>query len=402
MRILVFAYACEPGKGSEPEVGWLWSRMLARIGDIWVITRANNRPLVEEHLGGIPERDRMHFVFVDLPSRTRWWKRGQRGIRLYYLLWQLAALREARRLHADVGFDLAWHLTLANAWLGSVVPLLDVPFVYGPVGGGVTTPPTLLPSLGVRGLAYEAARRIARGAGRHLNPLSRLAWSRARLILVQSSPTRAWLPSSCRKRTHVFPNVVLNGTGVGPSRGVPVQSRRALFAGRLLAWKGATLAVRAMADLPEWTLDVAGSGPDERRLRHLAARLGVEERVTFIGHVPHEELLELMRRDMNVLVFPSLHEDAGWVVVEAFSCGLPVVCLDVGGPPELGARAVPVSTPGRTVAALVEAIRQAEDAAPASVEPFSMDSREAKLRALLDAAGLLAPATGEPAAAGTR
>src|SRR5207247_373562 len=140
MRILAFAYACEPGKGSEPEVGWLWSRMLARLGDVWVITRANNRPAIEARLPATPERDRLHFVFVDLPPRARRWKRGQRGIRLYYLLWQVAALREARRLHAEQRFDLAWHLTLANAWLGSVAPLLDIPLVYGPVGGGVTTP----------------------------------------------------------------------------------------------------------------------------------------------------------------------------------------------------------------------------------------------------------------------
>ena len=43
MRVLVFAYACEPDQGSEPGAGWIWSRMLARIGEVWVITRENNR-----------------------------------------------------------------------------------------------------------------------------------------------------------------------------------------------------------------------------------------------------------------------------------------------------------------------------------------------------------------------
>ena len=43
MRILVLAYACEPGTGSEPGTGWMWSRMLARFGDTTVVTRSNNR-----------------------------------------------------------------------------------------------------------------------------------------------------------------------------------------------------------------------------------------------------------------------------------------------------------------------------------------------------------------------
>jgi hypothetical protein len=46
MRILAFAYACEPGRGSEPGAGWSWARMLAGIGETWVVTRANNRPAV--------------------------------------------------------------------------------------------------------------------------------------------------------------------------------------------------------------------------------------------------------------------------------------------------------------------------------------------------------------------
>src|SRR5207245_2049957 len=116
--------------------------------------------------------------------------------------------------------------------------------------GGVTTPASLLPVLGVRGLAYEAVRRAARASGRYLNPLSRLAWTRARLILVQSSDTRRWLPTRCRSRTVVVPNVVLDGSASRPPAGGRRSTRQVLFAGRILAWKGAALAVRAVALLP--------------------------------------------------------------------------------------------------------------------------------------------------------
>src|SRR5918999_3838599 len=100
MRIVVFAYACEPNRGSEPGAGWNLARALAGFGDTWVITRSNNAPVIERAIQSIPERDRLHFVYVDLPSWARFWKRGRHGIHLYYLLWQFAALRKARRLHA--------------------------------------------------------------------------------------------------------------------------------------------------------------------------------------------------------------------------------------------------------------------------------------------------------------
>ena len=124
-----------------------------------------------------PRPDPLHFVYVDLSERARSWKRGQRGIHLYYMLWQRAALRRARELHADVGFDLVWHLTLANVWMGSVAGFLGPPFIYGPVGGGIRPPWRLAPRLGVRGIIYEifARRRSDRRALRESLGQERMA-----------------------------------------------------------------------------------------------------------------------------------------------------------------------------------------------------------------------------------
>jgi hypothetical protein len=96
--------------------------MLARMGEVWVITRESNREIIEAALEGIPEKRVLHFEYVDLPARARFWKRGGRGARIYYLLWQVAALRRARRISRRISFDLIWHLTWANAWLGGLAP----------------------------------------------------------------------------------------------------------------------------------------------------------------------------------------------------------------------------------------------------------------------------------------
>jgi glycosyltransferase involved in cell wall biosynthesis len=387
MRIIVFAYACEPNRGSEPGAGWIWVRMLARLGGrIWVVTRANNREVIEQHLPGTEERDRLHFVYVDLPYWARFWKRGSRGLRPYYMLWQAAALKKARSLHRQEPFDLAWHLTLANVWLGSLASVVGPRFVFGPIGGGVRMPWRLWRSVGAIGLVREAARSGARTACRYANPAARLAWRRASLILVQNPETRAWLPKRHRLKATVFPNPIVENSldEQGGNRGAsPVPT--ALFAGQLLPLKGLDLAIRAIALLPDWHLLICGGGSDQRRLSRTAERLGVDDRVRFLGWKTRNEVLTMMA-NADVLLFPSLHDEAGFVVVEALSVGLPVVCLDLGGPPCLGGSPVAPADLDGTVKALAEAVLAAKGTSPTA--PPSELARRQHLAALLAEQGL--------------
>ena len=383
MRILAIAYACEPGKGSEPGAGWAWSRMLARLGETWVITRANNRPGIEAAMRSLDPKERARFIYVDLPHWARFWKRGQRGVRLYYLLWQLSALKVARRSHRARPFDLVWHVTFANVWLGSVGPFVGAPFLYGPVGGGSDS--CLDPHIvGVRGALSEIVRAIAIGIGRYLNPLARSSWRRAIVLLANNVDTVRWLPARDRKKATVFPNVALDDL---PSRAAAQDSRRiAVYAGRLLPSKGGGLAVQTMEYLPSWELVIFGSGPDEARMRRLANELGVRDRITFRGWVSRDELLRFMSAHADVLLFPSLHDQAPWIVGEALTMGLPAICVDRGGPPALGATCVPLDGLPTTATALAEAVRRSPTG---PFRAWHIDFRYAELRQLLQSRGLL-------------
>jgi glycosyltransferase involved in cell wall biosynthesis len=390
VRIVAFAYACEPESGSEPGAGWMWARMLARLGETWVLTRENNREAIEAVLPAIAERDRLHFEYLDLPSWARFWKRGLRGVHPYYVLWQIAALRRARALNEARRFDLAWHLTFANAWVGSTAALLGTGFVYGPVGGGVKTPWKLIPTLGPRGCLQELLRVTVRGAARYGNPLARLSWYRADLILVQNHETREWLPRRHRAKVEVFPNAVLEALDRTRAPRA-AHGKTALFAARLSPWKGGGLAVRVIARLPGWRLVVVGSGPDAARLRRLASRLGVTDRVQYVGHVPRARLFDLMLGEADVLLFPSMHEDAGWVVAEAGSCGLPVVALDRGGPPLLGAVVARPGTVDETIERLATCVTTVKRERRAAAD-FDLDGRAGQLEELMLRRGIL-PAT---------
>jgi glycosyltransferase involved in cell wall biosynthesis len=110
---------------------------------------------------------------------------------------------------------------------------------------------------------------------------------------------------------------------------------RLFFAGRLLGVKGLSLALGALQILVRkghsTSLDIAGDGPLRRHLEKEVAGRCLGAHVRFLGALPREQLMDRYR-EADLFVFPSLHDSSGNVVLEALSRGLPVVCLDLGGP----------------------------------------------------------------------
>jgi glycosyltransferase involved in cell wall biosynthesis len=194
----------------------------------------------------------------------------------------------------------------------------------------------------------------------------------------------------------VFENVVLEG--IAPiQRNEDPSSLTALYAGRLLPWKGVSLAIRAVALAEGWRLVVCGDGEDAKRLRTLARRLEIEERVSFRGWVSRSDLQDEMQA-ARVLLYPSLHDDAGWVVAEAMASGLPVICLDRGGPPTIaGPAALSISADGgmrQVTSRLAEALQHLEHGeviSPRVIErraaEFRMEVRQRRVDGILRAGG---------------
>jgi glycosyltransferase involved in cell wall biosynthesis len=412
LRILAFAYSCEPEKGSEPGAGWIFAQMLANLGEVWVVTRANNREPIEAELARRPDLRDLHFVYVDLPAWARFWKRGIRGARLYYLLWQVAALRRVRPINRELKFDLTWHLTIANIWMGSVACMTGIPFVYGPAGGGTGASWRLLPAVGLQGSVHEIARGMARNLGRYCNPLAQLSWERAQLLLLQNQSTLEWLPKRHHSKSRVFHNVVLeeeafavsrsNGSATKestPSAGRTRLQRNfatAVLAARLLPLKGGELAIRAIARTPGWHLLICGKGPDKARLVRLVERLGVQDRVHFLGWLARAEVFRIMREDADVLLFPSLHDEAGWAIAEAVALGVPVICLDLGGPPMLmGPQGVAVSANSNVadvvarISNALESVALTDDVREEDLSGMHFEDRLEDLKSVLSDAGIL-------------
>ncbi len=333
-KVLLSAYACEPGRGSEPGVGWNIASGMASYHDVWVITRAKNRPFIEAEMERNPISN-LRFAYYDVPRWLSWWRRGPRGIQLYYYLWQIGVYGTARRLHEAVGFDLAHHVTFVKYWAPSLLPFLRIPFVWGPVGGGESAPRTFWKGFGIRGRIYEFARDAARWLGER-DPLVRFTARRSSHAIATTPETASRLVKIGAKSIGILGASALNNpeieflNALPPARNGDVAF---LSMGRLLHWKGFHLAVQAFAraDIPNSRYVIIGEGPESRRLEALAKGLGIGHKVTLTGGLPREEALGILAT-CNVLVHPSLHDSGGWVCIEAMAAGQPVICLDFGGP----------------------------------------------------------------------
>jgi glycosyltransferase involved in cell wall biosynthesis len=240
-----------------------------------------------------------------------------------------------------------------------------MPFVLGPVGGGETPPAALWATGGLRGWIFELVRLLSRWVAER-DPLVRLTVRRAEIAIAANRETAERIAKVGAKRVVVISQVALNeadrnSLASATARGL--SGVRFAFVGALEHHKGVSLALHAFAEtgLPGSEFWVIGSGPQLRRLTALACRLGIENSVKFWGGLSRPEAFGLLRQ-ADVFVFPSQHESGGWACAEAMAAGLPVICLDIGGPAalvtdECGLKVKPAN-PRATAADLASAMRR--------------------------------------------
>ena len=337
LKVLVSAYACEPDKGSEPGVGWNWVKQIAKRHEVWVLTRANNREPIERELKKNP-MPTAHFVYLDLPYWMRFWKRGQRGIHLYYYLWQIAAFIQARRLYRQIPFDLAHQVTLVCDWMPSFLPLLPIQFVWGPIGGNQRAPKPLESEIGWRGQIQEYIRVFVRWIMHYFDPFFVSTLRRALTIIAVNSDTALRIPVTERRKVAIIPQNGIYFTELPAIRDVSVSSDKLIIlsVGQFIYIKGFSLTIKAFAKFvqqyPDARLILIGRGAEYARLRRLVSENGIDDKVEFHDWMPRIEVLKFMQV-ADIFLFPS-YEGGGMVVIEAMAAGKPVVCLDAGGPGE--------------------------------------------------------------------
>ena len=370
-RILTCAFTCcppgTPGfSGGEDILGWNLLQQIARVHEVWALTHAEDRASIEQGLIERPVQG-LHFHYVGLPQRLRPLLKFQGGHQLYYYLWQIKAYLAARRLHKKLGFDLFHHITYANDWMVSFIgALLPIPYVRGPGGGAHRTPKGLQQEYPLGGRLWEKVRSVGQWLFRH-DPIFVRGQTRAAAILVCNWDSARKIHQKWSPKVHLFPVSGVSSEDLSLPTTVdrPTREFKVLTAGSLIRVKGFGLAVKAFKLFvdkhPDSELTIVGDGPEESRLRKLIHRSQLDHRVKLLGAIPQRDLLSKMASS-DVLLFPSLRDGGGTVVIEAMSAAKPVICLDIGGPglhitEDCGIKITPTS-PKETVQNLADALER--------------------------------------------
>ena len=352
------AYACHPYQGSEPTVGWNRAVESARFGDVHVLTHdEGNREVVERT---VRERglDHLHFHFVEHSALERRLLGLPGGTYPAYRRWQRRAYRTASEMHRTMPFDLAHQVNMVGYREPGDLWKLDIPFVWGPIGGTQNTPAAFLRYGGARMALLEGARSLANALQLRLSRRVRRAARAADVVLAANSTGQADLA-----RVLGIEADRLLETGVR-AVGEPRRWRdrapgpmRVLWAGEVVQRKGIRVLLDAAAEIrrrggPEIAWTVVGDGPDRALVE---ATADVELR----GWVPRAELFDLYER-VDALAFTSLRDTSGNVMLEALAAGLPVVYLDHQGAADVGSETcgipVPVTTPRHAVRGVARGI----------------------------------------------
>jgi glycosyltransferase involved in cell wall biosynthesis len=381
LKVLVSAFACSPhgesGLGTGEDIlGWNIIQQIGRFHEVWVLASRLNESGIEKALQEIPQ-PRLHFEYFNLPRCFhRFLNRSRGGIQWYAYFWQLRAFFKARALHRKIRFDLFHHVTYANDWMASFIgALLPVPFVRGPGGGTHPVPQIFLKSDSFIRQVWEHIRILGRWVFR-LDPVFILGQSRAKALLLCNQEAREAVEKRWRHKVYLFPVNGVSEEDLSLLKRVDFEKKRSqrtfrvLSAGRWIPLKGFSLAIKAFQEFhqrhPRSEFTIYGEGPDEVFLKELVQALHVGDCLHLRPWIPRKRVLEEMM-SCDVFLFPSLYDGGGFVIVEAMAAGLPVVCLESGGPgfhirPEWGIKIEP-KNPDSVVSELAKAMEKlAEDA----------------------------------------
>jgi len=361
------AYACNPEGTGEHWLGWGWAERASASFHVYLIANTNHRAEIERHAA----RHGIEPFFVGLPA---WFKSltsrlGKLGSWLRQTVWQWKIARLGRQLHKEHAFALVHQTTFHTFRIPFRLAALGIPSVWGPIAGGEHVP---------RGFGrYMGPARFSealRGLGNKpwlLFPPLRASLRQASAIFVSNRCTLNFLPAWCRSKCLIVPPNALKDAQIQTTGPVPrgrddARSFHLLFVGNCAPTRAIPLVMEALRQsrLTDYRFFIVGSGAGLPFWQREAARLSVAGSVEFVGQLPQAKL-DSFYRDADVFVFPALRDSGGSGLLEAMSRGLPVVCLDWGGPGEMVDDAsgikITVSNPTETVQELKRALEGLQD-----------------------------------------
>lgn len=340
LKILINAYACSPGMGSEPGMAWNWVSNLAKFCELYIITEGEFREKIEEVVPTLEQGKNMHFYYnpVSEDIRKMCWNQGDWRFYKYYREWQWKTYLMAKDICSKEKIDVLHQLNMIGfrepGYLWKLSKENGVSFVWGPIGGLKQFPTAYLQGAGLKMKLFNRLKNILNiwqlKHDKRVNEAFRTA-----KLLVSSIPDSYHAIKKYKGKE----SIIIPETGCFLSEDIPTdrfdeKEFHIMWVGKFDFRKQLPLALRAVAisDNPNIVLDIYGSGSDENiaSVKNLIDSLGITDKVVWHGNQPNDVVMNAMRKS-QLFFFTSVSEDTSTVVLEAVSNRLPVLCFNACG-----------------------------------------------------------------------
>lgn len=338
MKILLSAYSCEPFKGSEPAVGWNWALTLAKFkNETVVVTRKNNKHLINNYLKKNNSiKKYLKFYYYDLPSFLTVILKLKKNSYFYFFFWQVGLFFFVKNLTKKFSFDYIHHVTFVGIRIPSFLHLLKIPFIFGPISGGINIKKNLRKSFTFKEKIFEYLRDLSNFYIPY-SPLINLCFKRSKKIFVADKETLKLIPLIYKKKTSL-----LLGIGSKLNKKIKINNFkkkifRICFVGRLLSIKGIIISlktIKKLKDKHKLIFEIAGSGPLKNKIIKFISENNLKNIVKLKGNLEKKKLVKLYKNS-DILLFPSLRDSGGLVILEAAMHDTISAVLNVGGPDQL-------------------------------------------------------------------
>jgi len=327
-NILLIAPAIDPNDVGEAFVGFKWAENLNEKFELTILTLTKKGH--ESILEKIPEA---RVISWNEPLFFWRFERFNSMFKPWYPFFYFKARQWIKKQLLINGneFDLAFQLTPMAMRYPSPVNGLNIPYVMGPVGGGVASIKAFKREL--KKVPWYTKFRFIDGFRLRYDPILRKTYFNASLII----GTAPHIKRLVEKFPVVNNVVVINENGVDKIHEIKrsiKQQVKLLYVGRVIRTKGVRDFIRAIAlldDSLDIHVDIVGDGEDLKYCQDEAKKLRSKEKIHFHGKLKRADV-DKFYENADVFVFPSFREPSGGVVIEAMSYGIPQVVADYGGP----------------------------------------------------------------------
>jgi glycosyltransferase involved in cell wall biosynthesis len=345
-RALIIAEAANPEWTSVPLVGWSHYKALSEIVDVHLVTQVRNKPAII----AADMKEGIDFTSIDSEAcadplyklstflrggTDRAWTIDTAIASFSYYYFEYLVWKRFFEDKSNIEYDLVHRITPLSPTTPSVLAKrlrsIGIPFVVGPLNGGVPWPKEFSSAKTKEREWLSSARSLYK-----LLPGYRGTRKYASAIIVGSKDTWHQYADKYKSKLIYMPENAIDVQRFGKVKESQNSILKAAFVGRLVPYKGCDMLISAIGPFIKngsMTLDIFGDGPERLALENQVKGLGIEAGVKFYGFVKNAELQDVLIQS-DIFVFPSIREFGGGVVLEAMALGLVPIVVDYGGPSE--------------------------------------------------------------------